>query len=278
MRDRAKASILDNCKTRCAKSCSFGRNCTRRVTGAQIAELHSLLWNTNFHKTSIESEESGDESAKVRSSEKHIRDEDDDYDSDSDPNIFFAKYGFCPPQKPDDIIDEDNDFASTSTRNVILTTVLSEAWKEREQKFRFFVGKAQSMFEVCEVGYCRLIGLTTSTKSDSIPGMWKRIKGMINGKRKISENANSFPVEGKAAPKFSHALSFICWYASEYGDTIPSESGIILIKFRIDMDLFCRFISLIVLKYFKVKFEFMNEIENKASLLKNTEEIILKIN
>lgn len=128
--------------------------------------------------------------------------------------------------------DEDCEAPSSATRRLKLLTILRKSYRSNEDDFQFFAGcKEKNNRRVCEAGFLILLGITNSPIASKAPGQWKRLKKYVaSGKdvagieyKSVSEE-KLMKAESKSN-KMKSALTFIEYFAKEFGDTIPGAEG-----------------------------------------------------
>ena len=128
--------------------------------------------------------------------------------------------------------DEECEAPSSATRRLKLLTILRKSYRSNEDDFQFFAGcKEKNNRRVCEAGFLILLGITNSPIASKAPGQWKRLKKYVaSGKdvagieyKSMSEE-KLMKAESKSN-KMKSALTFIEYFAKEFGDTIPGAEG-----------------------------------------------------
>jgi hypothetical protein len=81
-------------------------------------------------------------------------------------------------------------------------------------------------YEVCTVGFLRLLGVLSTVEESHIPGQWRRlIKGYKSGLTSVnllSEKDIKLDSEERASNLAMHATTFILHVSSYYADTLPA--------------------------------------------------------
>ena len=128
--------------------------------------------------------------------------------------------------------DEECEAPSSATRRLKLLTILRNSYRSNEDDFQFFAGcKEKNNRRVCEAGFLILLGIINSPIASKAPGQWKRLKKYVaSGKdvagieyKSVSEE-KLMKAESKSN-KMKSALTFIEYFAKEFGDTIPGAEG-----------------------------------------------------
>ena len=128
--------------------------------------------------------------------------------------------------------DADCSAPSSETRRLKILDILRRSFQPNKQEFHFYAGcKDKDNREVCEAAYLILLGLSNSPHVSKAPGPWKRAKAHIfKGKDAAGikysavEEDKLLKAEGKSN-KYNSAVTFIQYFAKEFGDTIPGAEG-----------------------------------------------------
>ena len=130
--------------------------------------------------------------------------------------------------------DYDCKAPSAATRRLKIIQILRSAYRPNSDEFEFYAGcKEKNNRAVCEAAYLILLGLSNSPNASNAPGQWKRLKKYIKEGKDLqnvqysaseNENKNQHRSEKKQLKK-SNALTYIQWFAKEFGDTIPGSEG-----------------------------------------------------
>jgi len=128
--------------------------------------------------------------------------------------------------------DDESDAPSAATRRLKILTILRKSYQPNEDEFQFFAGcKIKNNRRVCEAGFLILLGISNSPIASTAPGQWKRMKKYVaEGKdlagieyKSVGEE-KLMKAESKSN-KMKSALTFIEYFAKEFGDTIPGAEG-----------------------------------------------------
>lgn len=128
--------------------------------------------------------------------------------------------------------DADCAAPSSETRRLKILDILRRSFQPNKQEFHFYAGcKDKDNREVCEAAYLILLGLSNSPHVSKAPGQWKRAKAHIfkgkdaaGIKYSAAEEDKLLKAEGKSN-KYNSAVTFIQYFAKEFGDTIPGAEG-----------------------------------------------------
>ena len=128
--------------------------------------------------------------------------------------------------------DEECEAPSSATQRLKLLTIL-RITDQMRMTFSFSLAAKRRIIgvRVCEAGFLILLGITNSPIASKAPGQWKRLKKYVaSGKdvagieyKSVSEE-KLIKAESKSN-KIKSALTFIEYFAKEFGDTIPSAEG-----------------------------------------------------
>ena len=128
--------------------------------------------------------------------------------------------------------DEDCDAPSSATRRLKLLTILRKSYRPNEDDFQFFAGcKEKNNRRVCEAGFLILLGITNSPIASKAPGQWKRLKKYVASGKDVAGIEYKSVGEEKLmkaeskSNKMKSAITFIEYFAKEFGDTIPGAEG-----------------------------------------------------
>jgi hypothetical protein len=128
--------------------------------------------------------------------------------------------------------ESDCEAPSSQTRRLKVLKILRSAFKANDGTFQFFAGcKEKDNRRVCEAGFLILLGISNSPNASKAPGQWKRMKKYISSGKdaagieyKSQAEEKLMKAESKGN-KMKSALTFIEYFAQEFGDTIPGAEG-----------------------------------------------------
>jgi|GEM_PF-6835378 len=132
-----------------------------------------------------------------------------------------------------DFWDEyDCEAPSSATRRLKLLKILQSSFDKNTGEFNFYAGcKDRDNRKVCEAGFLILLGISNSPYASKAPGQWRRLKKYVfDGKDAAGIEYRSkaeetlLKAENKSN-KMKSALTFIEYFAKEFGDTIPGAEG-----------------------------------------------------
>lgn len=128
--------------------------------------------------------------------------------------------------------ESDCEAPSSQTRRVKVLKILRSAFRPNDGTFQFFAGcKEKDNRRVCEAGFLILLGISNSPNASKAPGQWKRMKKYVSSGKdaagieyKSQSEEKLMKAESKGN-KMKSALTFIEYFAQEFGDTIPGAEG-----------------------------------------------------
>lgn len=128
--------------------------------------------------------------------------------------------------------ESDCEAPSSQTRRLKVLNILRSGFKANDGTFEFYAGcKEKDNRRVCEAGFLILLGISNSPNASKAPGQWKRMKKYISSGKyaagieyKSQAEEKLMKAENKGN-KMKSALTFIEYFAQEFGDTIPGAEG-----------------------------------------------------